>query len=57
MCVSVLPAYMYVCIPHVCLMPEKIRSRETGVMDGYEPSCGYQELNPGPLQKQQVLNC
>jgi GMP synthase-like glutamine amidotransferase len=27
----------------------------TGAMDGCEAQCGYWELNPGPLQEQQVL--
>ena len=31
-----------------------IRSR-TGVPDGCEPPCGFWELNPDPLQEQQML--
>jgi hypothetical protein len=32
-----------------------IRSPGTGVIGGYEPTCGCWELNPGPRQKQLVL--
>jgi hypothetical protein len=26
------------------------------VTDGFEPSCGFWELNPGPLEKQSVFS-
>jgi hypothetical protein len=28
---------------------------EIGIVDDCEPPCGYWELNPGPLQEQQVF--
>jgi hypothetical protein len=34
---------------------EGIGSLRTGVMDGCESLCGFQESNPGPLQEQHVL--
>lgn len=40
-CLSVLSACRYVCVPHACLVPvrteEGIRSLEIGVPDGCEP--------------------
>lgn len=35
---------------------EGIRFPGTGVTEGFEPLCGYWELNPGPLQEQPVLS-
>lgn len=33
---------------------EGVGSR-SGVLDGCKPPCGFGELNPGPLQEQQVI--
>lgn len=41
-----------VCMCTVCMSKEGIRSPETGVMDGYEPACGFWEPYLGPLQEQ-----
>ena len=47
-------ACIYVCVPCVCLVPTEerigVRSPETGVTDGCEPTCGFWEWNLGPLQ-------
>jgi hypothetical protein len=54
---SILPACLYV---HAVgsLVPTEIKRgvkfSRTEVMDGCEPFCGCWELNPGPLQEQQV---
>ena len=53
-------ACTYVCEPHICLVPAKVKIGYwipgTGVMDGCElPPCVCWELNPGPLQGQRVL--
>lgn len=46
-------ACMYIGVSLAFLVPTKtrkgIRSLETGVANDYEPSCGCQESNPGPL--------
>jgi hypothetical protein len=46
-------------IHHVCAMPSEARrgclSPGTGVANSCELPCGWQELNPGPLQEQVVL--
>lgn len=44
--------YLHACI---CAIYVSIGSSETGIMDGYEPACGFWKLNPGPLQEHQVL--
>ena len=52
-------ACMYVCAPHVCVVPKEAREGTnfpgTGVMDGCEPPHGCWELNPGDQQEQPVL--
>lgn len=49
---------MYVCVPSACLVPAefRIRSPETGVMSGHEPSYGCWELNLGCLLEKQELS-
>lgn len=50
-------AYMYVCEPQACLIPEKgVRFPGPGVMDGCGLSCGFCDLNPGSLQEQVCLS-
>jgi hypothetical protein len=51
-------AYIYVCGPHVCIVPAEVR----GVTDPMELELGVivnsmwvLGMNPGPLQEQQVL--
>jgi hypothetical protein len=39
----------------VGLIEEDIGTPRTGVTGGYEPPCGYRELNLGPLQEKQVF--
>jgi len=58
MCVNALAEYMPG--PHMlawCM--QRLQSDTelpgTGVTDGCEPPCGFWELNPSPLQEQQVL--
>jgi hypothetical protein len=52
---------MYVCVSHVCLLPVEARRGQgigfpgTGIIDVYEPLCGYWELNPGLLQEHRLL--
>lgn len=45
---------MYIGVSLTFLVPTEsikgIRSLETGVANDYEPSCGCQESNPGPLE-------
>ena len=41
---------MHVRTPHV-----PVGSTRIEVTDGCEPTCGCWDLNPGPLQEQQVL--
>lgn len=52
-------ACVYSCVPSACLVsPESeggVRAPGTGVIDSWEPPCGFWELNPGPLQEQRVL--
>lgn len=52
-------AYMYVYIPHVCLVPQRpdegVRSPETGATDGFKRTCGCWESNLGLLWEQPVL--
>lgn len=49
---------MYVCAPHVCLVPREVRrvaeSLGAGVIDG---CCECWDPNPGPRREQPVLNC
>ena len=49
-------AYSYVCAPwaYSVLGGQKIRSLGTGITNGCEPPDGCWELNPGPLQEQEV---
>lgn len=51
-------AFVYV-IYWICAIHSEvkigIRSPETGIADGYKPSCGCLELNLGPLEKQPGL--
>lgn len=49
---------MYLHASHVCLVPAKAKSVAfpgTGVINGGELLCEFWELNPGPLQEQQML--
>lgn len=58
MCMNVLPAYMYVYHVHALCSwrsEEGARSPRTVVTDGCEPLCGFWEMNPGPLQVQEML--
>lgn len=57
MSMSVLPVCKYV---HICAWCPKgqnglLHSSGTGIIKSSEPSCVYQELNLGTLQKQQVF--
>ena len=54
-CMTVLPACMYV--HHVCTLEvkEDIGCPETGVTDSCEAPCGCWDLNLDPLEEQQVL--
>ena len=45
---------MFIDILHVCLY-EGFRSLLAGVTDRCELPCWYWELNPGPLEEQQVF--
>ena len=45
--------HVHACYPYRA--EEGIRSPATGVRDSCEPPCGCWELNPNPLQAQQVL--
>lgn len=49
---------MYVCVPHVCLVPTeaKMGFTRTGVTGGCEPPCGHWGLNLGLLEDQTPLN-
>lgn len=44
---------MYICLPHVCLVP--VEATVVLVLDGSEPSCGCWESNLSPLKEQPVL--
>ena len=55
MYVSVWPARMSAHHMHVVAAKARRGSPRTRVVDGYEPPCGWWELNSGPLQEQQVL--
>ena len=56
MCMSVLPACMYVCLPHACLVPMNSRQIPWNwIIDRCEPPCGCSELNPGPLEEQSLF--
>ena len=46
---------MYVCLPHMCLVPDEVRVPGTGAMDGCGPPRGPWESNLGSLQEQQEL--
>lgn len=46
MCMSTLSAYVYICVPCMCPVPqrsESIRFWGTGVTDDYKPFCGYKK--------------
>jgi hypothetical protein len=51
MCAGAFFARMYLCVLHVCLVPEEARREcwvlETGVIDSCEPPYMCWELNPG----------
>lgn len=52
---------MYVYVTCTCLVPmearkKNIRSHETEVSGGYEPSCGFREFNSGSLHKQPLIH-
>lgn len=51
---------MYVCAPHVCLVPTKVRevigAPRNKVRDGHKLSGGCWELNLCPLKEQPVLS-
>lgn len=51
MCMNVY--HIHACCPESS--EEGIGSPKAGVMDGCVPSCGFWELNPGPLQEQVLL--
>lgn len=59
MCMSVF-AYMHVCAPHVCLVPEEVRRNRIpwnwSHTDGCEPLQGYWKPNQSPLIEQSALN-
>lgn len=57
MCISILPACMSAWHMHSeCLQKlEDIRSPETGARESCEPLCGCLELDPGPLEEQQLI--
>jgi hypothetical protein len=50
---------MYVYVPCLFLITQRpeegIRAPRLRATDGYALPCGYWELNPGPLQEQQML--
>lgn len=48
-------ACIYVCAPHVCLMPIVITAGPRYPGTDCEPLCGYWEPNLGPMLEQQVL--
>lgn len=49
-------AYMYVCVPYICLILANARRFPgTGITHDCETLCGYEELSPGPLKDLQVL--
>lgn len=51
-------AYMYVCVPYMCLVVEVSRGHLLPwhwVADGCEPPYGHWQPNLGPLQEQPVL--
>lgn len=55
---NVLPACIslhHVCGWYLWRPEESVRSSGKGVTEGYESLCGCWELNPDPLQGQQVL--
>jgi len=51
--------FMYISALHMCLVPMEARRGNpiprTYVIDCHEPTYGYSELNPVPLETQQVL--
>jgi hypothetical protein len=49
-------AYMCICVPHACLVPEEeLDSPRNGVINDEEWPCGSWELNMGPLEDQPLL--
>jgi hypothetical protein len=56
--IRILVFYLNICLCTKCLRPseEGSGSPGTGITDGCELSCGWQELNWSPLEEQQVLS-
>lgn len=54
MCANVLPAYVYVCAPGMCLVPLEVRASDSLELKLPRLPCECLVLNPGPLQVQQV---
>lgn len=49
---------MYICAPHVCLLPTEVRRHRTlstEIADGCMLPCGCWELNLGALEQQVLL--
>lgn len=52
---------LYVCTCAVCVhdalksQKRDVGSTRTRIINCYEPSCGFWELNPGPLQEQACI--
>lgn len=57
MCMSLLSAYSLcnVCLPGVQRPEKGIKSLGTRVADGCKLSCGCWEIDPSPLEEQEVL--
>lgn len=49
--------YMYICVPDDLKSQKRdVGSPGTRIINGYEPSCGFWELNTGTLQEQACLS-